>query len=63
MPKNDYSARMVSKPFGFIEFKKVMTLLDKGVSYDEIKRISLEENPFGVPKIIGQIEDNLQKIA
>ena len=51
MPKNDYSAGMVSKPFWFIEFKKVMTLLDKGVDYDEIKRISLEENLFGVPKI------------
>lgn len=51
MPKNDYSAGMVSKPFWFIEFKKVMTLLDKGVDYDEIKRISQEENLFGVPKI------------
>ena len=51
MPKNDYSAGMVSKPFWFIEFKKVMTLLDKGVNYDEIKRLSLEENLFGVPKI------------
>ena len=51
MPKTDYSAGMVSKPFWFIEFKKVMTLLDKGVDYDEIKRISQEENLFGVPKI------------
>ena len=51
MPKNDYSAGMVSKPFWFIEFKKVMILLDKGLDYDEIKRISLEENLFGVPKI------------
>jgi len=51
MPKNDYSAGMVSKPFWFIEFKKVMTLLDRDVDYDEIKRISLEENLFGVPKI------------
>ena len=51
MPKNDYSAGMVSKPFWFIEFKKVMTLLDKGVNYDEINRLSLEENLFGVPKI------------
>ena len=51
MPKTDYSAGMVSKPFWFIEFKKVMTLLDRDVDYDEIKRISLEENLFGVPKI------------
>lgn len=51
MPKNDYSARMVSKPFWFIEFKKVILLLNKGLGYDEIKRISIEENLFGVPKI------------
>ena len=51
MPKNDYSAGMVTIPFWIIEFKKVMMLLDKGVDYDEIKRISLEENLFGVPKI------------
>ena len=43
MPKNDYSAGMVSKPFWFIEFKKVMTLLDKGVDYEEIKRMSIKE--------------------
>ena len=51
MPKNDYSAGMVSKPFMFIEFKKIMMLLDRGLDYDEIKRVSLEENLFGVPKI------------
>lgn len=51
MLKNDYSAGMVSRPFWFIEFKKVMVLLDQGLTYDEIKRISLEENLFGVPKI------------
>lgn len=51
MPKNDYSAGMVSKPFWFIEFKKIMTLLDQGVDYEEIKRMGLEENLFGVPKI------------
>ncbi len=51
MSKDDYSAGMVSKPFWFIEFKKVMMLLDKSVNYDEIKRIGLEENLFGVPKI------------
>ena len=51
MPKNDYSAGMVSKPFWFIEFKKIMTLMDQGVDYEEIKRMGLEENLFGVPKI------------
>jgi hypothetical protein len=51
MVKDKYSAGMVSKPFWFIEFKKVMQLLDGGSSYEEIKRKSIEENLFGVPKI------------
>ena len=51
MFKANYSAGMVSKPFWFIEFKKVMTLLDQGLTYDEIRKKSLEDNLFGVPKI------------
>lgn len=50
MPKDNYSAGMVSKPFWFIEFKKFIQLLNDGCSYEEIKRISIEENLFGVPK-------------
>lgn len=45
-----YSAGMVSKPFWFVEFKKVIKLLQEGYSFDDIKKMSLEENIFGVAK-------------
>lgn len=51
MLKDDYSAGMTSKPFWFIEFKKVMVLLNDGIEYEEIKRRSIEENLFGLPKL------------
>ncbi len=51
MLKDGYSAGMTSKPFWFIEFKKVMVLLNDGIRYEEVKRKAIEENLFGVPKI------------
>jgi hypothetical protein len=45
-----YSAGMVSKPFWFAEFKKVIKLLKEGCSFDDIKKMNLEENLFGVAK-------------
>lgn len=45
-----YSAGMVSKPFWFAEFKKVIKLLHDGYSFDDIKKMNLEENLFGVAK-------------
>lgn len=50
MSKNDYSAGMVSKPFLFVEFKKVIKLLHEGNSFADIKKLSLEKNIFGVSK-------------
>jgi hypothetical protein len=50
MRKMQYSAGMVSKPFWFLEFKKVIRLLYEGRSFDEIKAMSTEENLFGVSK-------------
>lgn len=50
MSKSEYSAGMVSKPFWYNEFKKVIKLLQEGHSFDEIKKKSLEENLFGVSK-------------
>jgi len=50
MAKSEYSAGMVSKPFWFLEFKKVIRLLHDGCSYDEIKEKSLNENLFSVSK-------------
>ena len=45
-----YSAGMVSKPFWFAEFKKVIKLLHDGYSFGDIKKMNLEENLFGVAK-------------
>lgn len=45
-----YSASAVSRPFWYVEFKKVMYLLACGMSYDEIRTKVLEENLFDVAK-------------
>ena len=45
-----YSAGAVSRPFWYVEFKKVMNLLDKGNSYEDIRAKVLEENIFDVAK-------------
>ena len=45
-----YSASAVSRPFWYVEFKKVMSLLDRGMSYEEIRAKVLEENLFDVAK-------------
>lgn len=50
MRKSEYSAGMVSKPFWYVEFKKVIKLLNEGKSFDDIKEMSIKENLFGVPK-------------
>lgn len=46
---NEYSAGMVKMSFWFLEFRKVINLLNEGNSWDEIKRLSIEENIFGAP--------------
>jgi hypothetical protein len=48
--KSVYSAGMVSKPFCYIEFKKVAELLASGASYDDIKRNALSKHLFDVKK-------------
>lgn len=45
-----YSASAVSRPFWYVEFKKVMSLLGRGMSYEEIRAKVLEENLFDVAK-------------
>lgn len=49
MERREYSAGMVKMSFWFSEFRKVIQLLNEGRSWDEIKRISLNENLFGAP--------------
>ena len=49
MKRNEYSAGAVSYTFWFLEFRKVVQLLSEGKTYDEIKKLSEEENIFGAP--------------
>lgn len=49
MKRNEYSAGSVSYTFWFHEFKKFVQLLADGNNYDEIKRLSEDENIFGAP--------------
>lgn len=49
MKRNEYSAGAVSYTFWFLEFRKVVQLLAEGKTYDEIKKLSEEENIFGAP--------------
>lgn len=49
MATSNYSASMVKLPFWFAEFRKMISLLNEGLSYDEIKTTNLEENVFSAP--------------
>ena len=48
--KKSYSAGLVSQSFWFVEFKKLVRLLEEGTTESEIKRLCLEENLFGAAK-------------
>lgn len=45
-----YSASAVSRPFWYVEFKKVMNLLNNGLTYDQIRTKVLADNIFDVAK-------------
>ena len=45
---NKYSAGLVSESPWFLEFRKVISLLDEGVSEDELKALCLKQNFFGM---------------
>ena len=45
-----YSSGLVSESFWFIECKKIIKLIYDGVSWDEIKRMCLEENLLGISR-------------
>lgn len=45
-----YSAGLVSQSFWFIEFKKMIRLIDEGKTEKELKMLCLEENLFGAVK-------------
>ena len=45
-----YSAGLMSEAPWFHEFKKMLTLIHEGEALDEVKRLCVEENLFGMPK-------------
>lgn len=45
-----YSSGLVSQSFWFIEMKKIIKLVSEGRSEQEIRKICIEENLFGVAK-------------
>lgn len=55
MGRKEYSAGMVKFSFWFSEFKKVIKLLNSGMSLENIKILNLEENIFSVSNKIRSI--------
>lgn len=49
MERREYSAGAVKLSFWFQEFRTAVRLLAEGHSFDDIRRLSLEENLFGAP--------------
>ena len=49
MNRNEYSAGAVKHSFWFMEFRKVVSLLAEGKSFDEIKQLNENDNIFGAP--------------
>ncbi|NLE04318.1 MAG: DUF1819 family protein, partial [Crenarchaeota archaeon] len=49
MVRKNYSAGMVKLSFWFLEFKKMVTLVNSGMEFDEIKKLNLESNIFAAP--------------
>ena len=50
MIDDKYSAGLVSQSFWFVEFKKVIKLINEGKTDDEIKKLCINENLFGAAK-------------
>ncbi len=49
MGRKEYSAGMVKLPFWFSEFKKMINLINSGLTYTEIKDLNVKENIFLAP--------------
>ena len=50
MINDKYSAGLVSQSFWFVEFKRIVKLLEAGKNEEQIKALCLEENLFGAAK-------------
>lgn len=46
MSRKEYSAGMVKLPFWFLEFKKMINLINSGMTFEEIKNLNIKENIF-----------------
>lgn len=46
----NYSAGLVSQSFWFVEIKKIIKLLNDGMTKEEIKKLCINENLFGAMK-------------
>lgn len=68
MKRNDYSAGAVKFSFWFMEFRKVVQLLDKGLTIKEIEEKNKAENIFGAPtearskQIFGKIKKRIESL-
>ncbi|NLB52380.1 MAG: DUF1819 family protein [Syntrophomonadaceae bacterium] len=49
MDKRKYSAGMVKLPFWFAEFKKMINLLNDGMTFSDIRSLNVQENIFSAP--------------
>jgi hypothetical protein len=49
MVRNEYSAGAVKLSFWFMEFRKVVVILNEGKTIEEIKKLNREQNIFGAP--------------
>lgn len=49
MERKEYSAGAVKLSFWFMEFRKVISLLNEGKQLEDIKQLNKAENIFGAP--------------
>ena len=56
MESKKYSANMIKYSFWFSEFKKVMQLMNKGITLEEIEKMNIEENIFFAPTKIRAVD-------
>jgi len=56
MERKEYSAGMVKLSFWFLEFRKVINLLNNGKTLTEIKALNIEKNIFSAPTLARAIQ-------
>ena len=56
MVRKEYSAGMVKLSFWFLEFRKVIELLNSGKTINEIKEMNIKENIFAAPTMARAIQ-------